>query len=169
METVIIYATKYGCTEKYAKSLSEQIKGKVELLNIKNNKEIDLTKYEKIIIGGSIYMGRIQKEVKELCVKNIDELKDKKLGFFICCMQKEEIAVKQLNESFPEELLINAIDKKIFTGELKISKMGFFDRLITKMVAKSDNDDFPKVDKDKDVSFINEEKVSVFAKAMNNA
>ena len=35
MKTLIIYSTKYGCTEKRVKTLSERLTGEVELINIK--------------------------------------------------------------------------------------------------------------------------------------
>jgi len=59
MNILIAYATKYGCTEKCAAVLSEKLTGKVDLCNLKGGRASDLTQYEKVIIGGSIYMGKI--------------------------------------------------------------------------------------------------------------
>ena len=63
MSTLIVYASKYGCTEKCVKLMSKKLNDKVDLINLKNINDIDLSKYDKVIIGGSIYIGRIQKEV----------------------------------------------------------------------------------------------------------
>lgn len=35
MNTLIVYATKYGCTEKCTSLLSKKLTGKVELCNLK--------------------------------------------------------------------------------------------------------------------------------------
>ena len=91
MNTLLVYSSKYGCTEKCAKTLSKELKDKVDLINLKNAEDIDVLKYDNVIIGGSIYIGRIQKEVVEFCSKNLGILKEKRIGLFICGMQEGEV------------------------------------------------------------------------------
>jgi|Deesub1362A_J573_1020465.scaffolds.fasta_scaffold06256_5 menaquinone-dependent protoporphyrinogen oxidase len=158
MNTLIVYATNYGCTEKCATILSEKLTGKVDLCNLKVVNAVDLSKYDKVIIGGSIYMSKIQKEVREFCSKNLNVLKDKKIGLFICCMRDGNIAETQLNKSFPQELLANAVAGEYFGGEFIFRKMNFLDKLIVKKVTKID----------KDMSNILEENINRFAQLMNN-
>ncbi|MEW8957153.1 flavodoxin domain-containing protein, partial [Clostridium sp.] len=86
MKTLIVYASKHGCAEKCALRLSEKLKESTDIFNIKDKKNIDFDNYNKIIIGGSIYIGNIQKEVKRFCLDNIEILKNKKIGFYICSM-----------------------------------------------------------------------------------
>ncbi len=157
MKTLIAYGTKYGCTEECAKKLAVKLNGTVDLKNIKTKKDIDISQYDKVIIGGSIYMGKIQKEVSAFSLKNLDILKDKKIGLFICCMREGEIADTELNDSFPEELLTKAISKESFGGEFILKKMSFMDRMIVKKVSKID----------KDTSTISEKTIDRFAQAMN--
>jgi len=159
MNTLIIYATKYGCTEKCAEILSGKLSGKVDLCNLKTKKVPDLSQYDKVIFGGSVYMGKIQKEVSEFCSRNLNVLKDKKVGLFICAMREGDTAETELNTSFPEELLAKATAKESFGGEFILKKMSFMDRLIVKKVSKID----------KDTSNILEENINRFAQLMNNA
>jgi menaquinone-dependent protoporphyrinogen oxidase len=74
MNTLIVYATKYGCAEKCAMELSKEFDGNVEVINLKENKRIDLVEYENVIIGGSVYIGKIQKEVADFINQNLKEL-----------------------------------------------------------------------------------------------
>lgn len=101
MNTLIVYSTKYGCTEKCASILSKKLMGKVELCNLKIGSIPNLSEYDKVIIGGSIYIGKIQKEVSEFCSRNLDVLKDKKIGLFICAMQKDDAIETEINTAFP--------------------------------------------------------------------
>ncbi|MGV8154837.1 MAG: flavodoxin domain-containing protein [Alkaliphilus sp.] len=64
------------------------------------------------MIGSSVYIGQIRKEVKEFCTNKINELKNKKIGFYICCMVEGVEALSQIENNFPEELLGNAIVKE---------------------------------------------------------
>lgn len=152
MKTAIIYTTKYGCSQKCAKILRDKLGGEVDLYNLKTRNTIDLSQYQRIIIGGSIYMGRIQKEVRTFSIENQDRLKDKKLGLFICCMREGEEAQKQLEESFPQELIERAVAVEYFGGEFVFDKMSFMDSFIAKKVAKIN----------KDTSNISEEKIYKF-------
>ncbi len=158
MRTLIAYRTKYGSTERCAAMLSEQLDGEVELFDLKAVEEVDLTQYDRIIVGGSIYMGRIQKEINAFCLKNISSLKDKKIGLYICCMQEGDTAEKQLHNSFPHELLSNSIACEYFGGAFTFDKMSFIDRFIAKKVSKTD----------KDIFNISEERINRFARAMNS-
>lgn len=167
MKTLIVYATKYGCTEKCATILSEKLKGDVALKNIKVAGTVDLVPYDKVIIGGSIYAGKIQREISDFCLKNMHQLKPKKVGLFVCGMLSDQ-AEMELNSSFPQELLANAIAKDFFGGEFRFKKMNFLERLIVKKVAKDDKN-LPALDTGKDVSTISEDIINRFAQLMNNS
>jgi menaquinone-dependent protoporphyrinogen oxidase len=158
MKTLIIYASKHGCTEKCSNLLKDKINGEVKKVNIKKDNVPDIALFDNIIIGGSIYMGRIQKEVNEFCLKDLSQLKNKKLGFFICCMSENDITEKQIKTSFPEELLSKAIAIENFGGEFIFKKMNFFERFIIKKISKTSNDK----------STISEEKINKFAQLINN-
>jgi len=170
MSTLVVYATKHGSTGKCSEMLSEKIKGKVDLFNLKDGRVPELSGYDKVIIGGSIYAGRIQKEVTEFCIKNLSTLKEKKIGLFICCMFQKSAEV-QLNSSFPQELQKIAVARESFGGEMKFSEFNFFEKAITKMVSKMvsrENSDMPVIDMSKDLSMISEERINKFARIMNN-
>ncbi|MDD3298879.1 MAG: flavodoxin domain-containing protein [Firmicutes bacterium] len=159
MKTLIAYSSKYGCTEKCVGTLAAKLSWEVDVVNLRGGKAVDLSGYDRVIIGGSIYMGRIQKQVTNLCEKNLDVLKGKKLGLFICCMAEGKEAEEELNRVFPEDLLKAAAAKEYFGGEFDFKKMNPMYRLIIKKVAKTD----------KDVSNVLTDNINVFAQIMNNA
>jgi menaquinone-dependent protoporphyrinogen oxidase len=157
MKTLIVYGTKYGCTEKCATMLAKKLTGTVDLRNLKTAGEIDLSQYDTVIIGGSVYMGQIRKEVSEFCTKQLHLLQGKKLGLFICCMRDGELAETQLTTVFPKELVANAVATGFFGGEFTFKKMNFLERMIVKKVSKVD----------KDASNIQEENITAFAKSIS--
>ena len=140
MATLIVYISKYGSTEKCAQLLADKLVGDVELCNLRRTKQVDLALYDKVIVGGSIYMGRIQKAVKAFCEHHGKELIQKKLGLFICCMRDGDVAETELMTSFEPELLEHAITSDYFGGEFQMSKMNFIDRFIVKKVSKVESD-----------------------------
>lgn len=157
MKTLVVYATKYGCTEKCATKLAAELLGEVKLHNLKDGIPA-LDEYNQVVIGGSIYMGQIQKEVAEFCKQKEDELQIKGLGLFIVCMREGEMAQEQLNTVYPKGLSNHAKAKGIFGGEFIFSKMSFMDKLITKVIAKTSAD----------VSNIDHESIYSFAEKMGS-
>lgn len=158
MKTLIVYASKYGCTETCAKRLAEQMTGDTELLSLKEKKDaIEWDAYDTVIVGGSVYVGKIQKEVSEFCAKHLELLKQKRIGLFICGMQEDDVLQQELLQSFPEELVTIAIAKDHLGGAFDFEKMNLMERMIVKKVSKVTAS----------VSNISEDSISTFAIAMN--
>jgi menaquinone-dependent protoporphyrinogen oxidase len=164
MKTLIIYASKHGSAGKCSSILRERLQGEVVIVDIKKGNVPDVKSFDKVIIGASIHVGRIQKEISEFCQKNINQLKEKKLGLYICCMNKNE-EDKQLNSAFPQELLNSAIAKECFGGEFNFGKMNMMERLAVKMVSKSQGE--PITDFKKDISRISQDNINRFVQLMN--
>ena len=158
MNTLIVYASKYGCTEKCAELLSKELNGEVDIINLKRIRDIDISKYEKIIIGGSIYIGKIQKEVTVFCLKNLDKLMEKRIGLFICGMQEGDTINTELNQNFNPVLIKIADAKECFGGEFILDKMNSMEKFIVKKISKVTSNK----------SNILKENILKFAQAMNS-
>lgn len=135
MKTLIAYCSHHGCTEKTATELKQNLGSGTELCNLKKDTIPELEEFDRIIVGGSIHAGRIQKKVREFCNKNMLLLLEKELGLFICCMEEGEGAQRELQQSFPEELLMTAKATAYFGGEFNFEKMNFLEKMIIKKVA----------------------------------
>ena len=157
MKTLIVYATKHGFTKNCVTRLSEKLNGNVAIFNLKEDKGIIISDYDNVIIGGSIYMGQIIKEVKEFCTNNLEELNKKKLGLFVCGMSDSEKITLELNQNFPEVLIGNATIGT-FGGAFVFKNMNFFERLIIKLVSKTNED----------MSNFKEKDIDEFAEKMNS-
>lgn len=136
MKTIIIYMSTHGCTERVVHELAEELSGKVTLKNLREDKRPCFHDYDRIIIGGSIRAGQIQRKIREFCETNIDQLGDKELGLFICCMSEGEEAFQQLNKAFPERLHQYARSEAVLGGEFNIEKMSFLEKIILKKISK---------------------------------
>ncbi|MBE0648695.1 MAG: flavodoxin domain-containing protein [Bacteroidales bacterium] len=156
MATLIIYMTSHGCAEKAAGMIREMLPGEATLINLENFEPPPLEKFDKVIIGGSIRIGSIQKKIRKFCEKNLEQLLTKKTGLYICCMFEGDTAIEQFNKAFPEPLRKNSIVTGLFGGELEFEKMNAFERMIIKQVANISVD----------VSKFNQQAVKEFAQRM---
>ncbi len=140
LKTLIVYATTYGYTVDCVQSLCEQIKGEKSAINISKNNNISIDGFDTIVIGGSIYMGQIQKQVKNFCNENLEVLKQKNIALFLCCGFVHNFELN-LKNSYPSELLNIAFSKECFGGELRLERMKFAHKMITNLMKKATQDD----------------------------
>lgn len=78
MNSIVIYKSKYGSTESYAKWIADELG--CEAVDAKNIKINDLEKYDTIVYGGGLYAEMIAGIT--IISKNLDKLKDKKIAVF---------------------------------------------------------------------------------------
>lgn len=171
MKVLILFASKYGASEKCANLLSEKLVGDVTVINLKENKNINLSDYDKIIVGASVYAGSIQANVKDFCAANSNLLLSKPFALFLSCMSDNKEEIKSyMEKSFSNELINHATVIDSLGYGFNFSKMNFFEKLIIKMVVKSKNkkgESDIKVDGKTNFLAISNEKIAKFATILN--
>ncbi|MFN3557565.1 MAG: flavodoxin domain-containing protein [Bacteroidales bacterium] len=135
MKTAIIYASSHGTSEKVAKQIQLQLGADcAHLINLKTTRNVDLSLFDTLIVGGSIHAGQMQHNVKTFCKNNMIDLLRKRVGLFMVGMNEPEFQ-NQFNNAFPELLRSHAISSKCVGGEFLFEKMNFIERLIVKKVS----------------------------------
>ncbi|MCK5787334.1 MAG: hypothetical protein KAH54_12355 [Candidatus Sabulitectum sp.] len=119
---------------KCAGILSEKASEMIKVVNLKELPEFDVTSFHKIILGASVYMGRIQKEITDFCGEHQQQLLTKKLGLFICSGNHSETGREYL-KLFSDELYNHAVSKKLFGDEVYWEKLNLLEK-ITMMIIK---------------------------------
>ena len=140
MKIAIIYTSKYGTTEKVAASMAESLKktNEVELFSLTTNPNPNISEFDAVILGASIYAGQASKKMKAFCKANESVLLQKKLGLFVCGMQHDkEQQEKELKEVYSEILQQKAIASGFMGGAFLFEKMNYFERMIIKKIEKS--------------------------------
>ena len=155
MKTIIIYCSKHGTTEKIAEMLSDKIGADdCKIVNLETETINSIGSFERIIIGGSIHAGRIQKKLTQFCASNMEELIKKEMGLFLCCMIEEKKKQnEQFNNAFPYDLIRHAKATGIFGGEYIFFKMSAFEKILIRIVAKT-GETVSKIDYDAIDNFV---------------
>lgn len=151
MNTLIAYSTTLGCTEQCASKLKDDLGNGVEMIRISRRRRYNLELYDTIIVGGSIHEGMIQRSVYKFCENNIDELLQKQVGLFVCCMDPDANEQDLISRAFPEKLLEHALANGFFGGELNIKKMNLLQKIMTRKAARLQQE--PEIDFQKIIEF----------------
>lgn len=139
MRTAIIYLSRHGTTEKVAHMIYDRLPDdEITLINLKEMPEPDLSFYERIIIGTSVYAGDVKKPFKKFCTnENLCLFASKEVGLFVCGMEQNEFKqTQEFERAFPEQVRRFAKAKAFVGGEFLFDKMSFFEKIIVKKVTK---------------------------------
>ena len=156
MSVLIVYRSKYGCTERCCGELARQIGGGPVIVNLASRRIPDIRGFDVVLIGGSIYGGKVQREVTSFCERSEKDLRNVSAGLFICCLYEGEHARAQLNAAFPDWLTAHAFTTAVFGGELRYRGLTLLDRLLVRSVSPLSQD----------VSHLRPEAVRVMADAV---
>lgn len=134
MKTAIIYSTTHGSTEKIADYIAEKINdGEVTVIRLEKNTTIDLVSFDRIILGGSVYLGDIQAQMTKFCDDNFDTLKTKNVGLFTCGIEPELIRTDdELEMAFPKKIFNIAVATAFVGGEISFEKLNPTQKFISK-------------------------------------
>ena len=138
---LIIYST----TDGHTKMISERIKNfltdgnLVELLSLEDAKKVDLSNFEKIIIGASIRYGKHSKELYKFINLNKNILDQKKSAFFSVNVvaRKPEKNTAETNPYINKFLKISKWKPNkisVFAGKVDYPNYNFFDKYIIKFI-----------------------------------
>jgi len=135
MKTLIIYSTSYGYTSEVVARMARQLL-EVTAINIVEDKTVDLDAYDQVILGGSIYVGRVHKDLAAFIKNNQEKLLNKPLKLFLCCAFEAKFQ-EDLALNFSPELLAHAQKVENFGGRITMDKLSFGHKIMAKMVAKT--------------------------------
>lgn len=158
MKTVVVYVSNHGAAGSVARKLGQLMQlSDSDVVDLRSDKNFNPEGYERIVIGGSIHAGRIQRRVKDFCNKYAPVLVQRKLGLYVCCMYTGEQALQQFELNFPEALRNHSSSNKIMGGTFNFEKMNWFEKMIVKKVAGVD----------KTTSNLDESKIAEMAEEMS--
>lgn len=159
MKNLILFTTKYGSVEKCAKLLAQELEGETTIINLKTDTIPELNEFDKIILGGSIYIGKTQSAISKFAEENIEIINAKKVGIFVNSGEPSEKKYLQIKNSFPAKIHDKAVALGLFGDEITWEKCSFMDKLALRIIKKVKAS----------YSNIDENEISRFAKLMNEA
>lgn len=110
MSTLIVYGSRTGYAEECAERIREKLGDEefVIFTHIDSQELPVVSDYDRIIIGGSVRFGRIQRKLKRFMDQYRSLLLQREIGIFLCCLSQGKDAEKLMHRHFPEELISHA-------------------------------------------------------------
>ena len=166
----------YSSTDGHTKIICERIKNflnnenLVELFSLEDAKKIDLSIFEKIIIGASIRYGKHSKKLYKFINLNKNILEEKKCAFFSVNVvaRKPEKNTAETNPYINKFLKISKWQPNkigVFAGKVDYPSYNLFDKYIIKFIMFITNG---PTDTSQSYEFTDWSKVDDFSKELKN-
>lgn len=133
MKGMIIYKGKYGATHQYAIWLGTELE--LPIAQAGTETEEQLADADYVIMGASVYMGKLQ--MKRWIRENLTFLSTKKLFLFVVSgtpLDEMNRLQGYVKDNVPEELR-NRVQCFFFPGKLEFNKLSLRDKMLLKIGA----------------------------------
>lgn len=139
MRTLIIYGSKYGYTSECAELIADLLNDEEVIIvtHLDHHTYPTLSDYERIIIGGGIYMGRLHRKVRKFIENNRALLLTREIGLFLSCLSQGIEAEKLMKKVFPADILEHAKAVALVGGCVELEKLN---PLYRKLLSSQKND-----------------------------
>jgi len=132
MKTLILYASKYGTTGEIARKLAQKL-GNATVHDLKAGNAPALANFDCVIVGSSVYAGRLRKEARAYVAKNAGELSKKTLGLFVSSL---DVNINFFNKNYPIGFPNVAKTKGFLGGAFDPQKGNAAERLVIKYITR---------------------------------
>lgn len=134
MSAIVIYSTKHGAAASCAEILSDKAQGDIIVANVKDDP--DFSGFDTVILGASVYVGKIQPEMTRFCTKNLETLLKKKIGLFISSGDHTERGREYL-KLFGDNIYAHASARELFGDEIHWETMNLMEKLAMRIIKKA--------------------------------
>ena len=139
--SLIIYSSTDGHTEKICRRITSfmDIEKKIKIISLKETTKINLSQFNKIIIGASIRYGKHSKELYKFIKMNKNILDQKDTVFFSVNVvaRKPEKNSPETNPYIKKFLKISSWKPKkigVFAGKVDYPNYGLIDKYVIKLI-----------------------------------
>ena len=133
MKGIIVYQGKYGATAQYAEWLNQDLD--IPVVSSDQCTELDIQDKNLIIMGTSVYVGKLQ--IGPWVKKNAEVLKGKSLFLFVVSgtpLSETDKLNEYVRNSLPPEIA-SSCHRFFLPGKLEYKKLSLKDKLVLNMGA----------------------------------
>lgn len=139
---LVVYATTDGHTRTICERLAASIDSDVDrvmLVSIEQVRSVELSAFDKIVVGASIRYGRHSPLVREFVNANSSVLAGKPSAFFSVNLvarkpDKDQPGNNPYLRKFLKQIRWRPSELAVFAGKLDYPRYGFIDRLVIRLI-----------------------------------
>lgn len=139
MRALVVFDSKHGTTREIARRLADALGDGAETFELGGRDTAPLEEFDAVVLGGPVYAGSWSRRASAFARENRGALGRKRFAAFSAGFTIGE-GPALLKAALPPELSGSALALAGLGGAFIMARMGVFERLIAKAVAKVSSD-----------------------------
>ena len=140
MTATILYTSRYGYTESVAQAVGGRLTAEGHTVEVvEAHRWTPLPDSDVVIVGAPIYGGGISGGLVGCLELNLNALLERKLFFFLSCLNDGDKAERQLADSVPPQLIPHSSGSFYVGGRVQFDVLRWMDRQVMRTVAGIDS------------------------------
>ncbi|MFW5695954.1 MAG: flavodoxin domain-containing protein [Alkalispirochaeta sp.] len=151
MKVLIAYAGKKGATAELAQEMAGAIArgssagdslagtAQVSLVDLRRTPTVDPADYDRVIVGGAVYVGSVHKAVAEFCRTNLEKLRPRPVALFLTALREDDVE-GAFERSFPQELRAHAMEEVWLGGRIRFAEHNVLVRSMLRKIMQRHDD-----------------------------
>ena len=165
MKTLILYSTHDGQTKKIAEFIAAQLNNDQVCVQSLADNNVELSEYDKIVIGASIRYGHFDRKLYKFIEKQTALLNQKYTAFFGVNLTARKAGKDSVETNVYVRKFLQRIDwtptlAAVFAGALLYPRYTWFDRVMIQFIMRLTGGE---TDTSKEIEYTDWEKVKAFA------
>lgn len=165
----VLYATTEGQTMKIASHIAQRVRDgghEVELHHVDALDAFDASRFDGVLLGGSIHEGHYQRYFVRWIAKHKDDLARRPTALFTVCLainsphEEERAQAQRFPQQLTERTKLRLDRSAVFAGALKYTQYSWLKRALMKQIAKHEGG---SIDTTKDHEYTSWPEVDAFA------
>lgn len=140
MRTLVVYATRSGCTAGVAERVAEILARSGMEVDLKPVEEAgDPVSYDAVVVGSGVRVGSWHEPARRWVAEHAETLRARPVAFYTCCLtlatepQKAD-EVRAYTEGLIEQTGLEPVDIGLFAGWNEPSRFSFIERAVLGML-----------------------------------
>jgi menaquinone-dependent protoporphyrinogen oxidase len=131
LKILVAYATRKGSTREVARALAEELRARgADVTTLPAGEVTDVTAYDGVVLGGSIYMGRWHADARRLLARHTEQLANRQLAVFAIGpltsgLDDLAAARRQLDHALDKLAEVHPVTVAVFGGVVDPAKLHF--------------------------------------------
>ena len=141
MNTLVVYDTRHGFTQKCVQLLAETASSGLTLWPLREKKTLpDFSNFDRLVLGGPVYFGKFSPRVTRFCQMSFEKFGNLPYYLFVVGLSPRAAGLTSLEEALGSERVQRARGRFFWGGAIQWQKLSWWEKFLVKRGRKIETD-----------------------------
>jgi menaquinone-dependent protoporphyrinogen oxidase len=141
MNTLVVYDTRHGFTQKCVQLLAETASSELTLWPLRGQKTLpDFSKFDRLVLGGPVYFGKFAPRITQFYLRAFEKFAHLPYSLFVVGLSPRAAGLASLEKALGTEAVQKAQGRYFWGGAIQWQKLSWWEKFLVKKGRKIETD-----------------------------